>query len=143
MHSIETLTIEQIDAMMTGLRSRRKVLKSSGKGNQRKIVTLARRRERLIEKINLLDEQISQLSNGQEVQTQPVATQGRAHRTQVAECLDAILACVQNHAVTKRATIIEKCHLSPANASTYLRQLCQEGRLIRTGEKSAATYSLP
>jgi len=65
------------------------------------------------------------------------------HHADVAACLEAIIACVQRHTTTQRATIVEECGLSPANASIYLRRLCDEGRLVRHGEKSATTYRLP
>jgi predicted transcriptional regulator len=139
------MTLGEIDAAMAQMRARRKALKSSSKVTQRKIITLARRRERLMQQVNALDEQIVQLREGRQAQPLPVPDQQRARRSQaqVTADLDAILACVQRHTVTKRATIIKECHLSPANASAYLRQLCQDGKLIRRGEKSATTYALP
>lgn len=145
MQPIDMLSLEQIDSAMSQLRSRRNALKSTGAVVQRKIATLARRRERLIAQVNVLDEQIDQLSGGQQEQPQPASNQRQTRRSQVqvSQCLDAIVECVKQHTIAKRATIIEKCHLSPVNASTYLRQLCQEGRLQRNGEKSATTYTLP
>ena len=144
MQSIDSLTLEQINAAMSQLRARRNVLKSSNTVAQRKITTLARRRERLITQVNAIDEQIDQLRGGQRDQSQPVSNQRRIRRsqTQVTQCLDAILECVRRHTVTKRATIVDECHLSPVNASAYLRQLCEDGKLIRRGEKSATTYTL-
>jgi len=145
MHSLETLNLEQLDALMADLRTRQKALKSSGKGNQRKIAVLARRRERLFTQINAIDEQIVQLRSDQPINMEPVLAQRQTRRgqTQVSQSLEAILECVKNHIFTKRATIIDECHLSPANASIYLRQLYQEGKLIRIGDKGATTYSLP
>lgn len=145
MQSIDSLTLEQINDVMSQLRTRRNVLKSSNTTTQRKIATLTRRRERLFTQVNALDEQIDQLRGGQSDQPQPASNQRQTRRNQVqvSQCLDAIVECVKHHTVTKRATIIEKCHLSPINASTYLRQLCLEGRLLRSGEKSATTYTLP
>ena len=141
----ENMTIAEIDAAIAQLRVRRKALKSTDKVAQRKILTLARRRERLMQQVNALDEQISELRGGQQVQPLPVPEQqrGRRGQQQVAATLESILACVQRHTVTKRAIIMAECHLSPANASAYLRQLCQDGKLIRQGEKSATTYQLP
>jgi len=145
MLSVETMTLKQIDAMMAELRTRKKALKASSKGNLRKINTLARRRERLFTLINEIDEQIIRLHSDLQDNLQPAAEQRRTRRSQaeVAQCLDSILECVQRHAIITRATIIDKCHLSPITATTYLRQLCQEGKLIRNGDKRATTYSLP
>jgi len=142
MQSLDTLSLEQIDAMMADLRVQRKTLQSSRKASQQKIVTLARRRERLLAQVQAIDEQIEQLGREHSGLVSPAPTQ-RRRRAQVAQCFEAILDCVRRHVVTKRATIMTECHLSPANASIYLRQLCQEGRLLRQGEKSGATYSLP
>lgn len=67
----------------------------------------------------------------------------RRAETMEAKRRDAVLACVARHFVAKRATIATECHLSPTHASRYLKQLCEEGKLIRHGEKSITTYSLP
>jgi hypothetical protein len=147
MPSYDTMTLDEIDAAMAVLRARRKVLKSSGAGAQRKIVTLAHRRERLMQQVHALDAQIATLRGGSEpkpaVVGQTVVAHTRRRQSDVAASLEAIVACVQRHTTTQRATIVEECGLSPANASIYLRRLCQEGRLMRRGEKSATTYMLP
>jgi len=145
MHSLDTLTLEQIDAMMVELRTRRKTLRSSGIANQRKIVTLARRRERLLAQVQTIDAQITQLRRQPEDETPLVRAQYRTRRRRVCveDYIAAILVCVGQHSITKRATIVEECHLTPTNASIYLRQLCREGRLVRQGEKNSATYTLP
>lgn len=147
MPSYHTMTLDEIDAAMAELRTRRKVLKSSGASAQRKIVTLAHRRERLMQQVQALDEQITALRGGSApmpaVVTQTEVAHTRRRQSDVAACLETIIACVQRHTATQRATIVEECSLSPANASIYLRRLCQEGRLIRRGEKSATTYMLP
>lgn len=145
MLNIEAMTLEQIDTALAQLRARRKALKASSTTAQRKILTLARRRERLMQQVDALDRQIAQLSGGQQtsLEYQPVQQRSRRRQTDVAACLEAIVACVQRHTSAQRATIAEECQLSPANASIYLRRLCEEGRLIRQGEKSATTYLLP
>jgi len=145
MPSIDTMTIDQIDTALTQLRARRKALKTSGTTAQRKILTLAGRRERLMQQIDALDQQISQLRGGQQAPSEPLPEQRRSRRCQTAvtACLEAIVACVTRHGTAQRAIIAEECQLSPANASIYLRRLCAEGRLIRQGEKSATTYRLP
>jgi len=142
---IDTMTVNDIDAALAQLRARRKALKSSSTTAQRKIVTLARRRERLMQQVDALDQQIAQLSGGRHAPSESQLDQQRSCRrqTDIAACLEAIIACVQRHTSAQRATIAEECQLSPANASIYLRRLCEEGRLIRQGEKSAATYTLP
>ena len=145
MSTIETMSLEEVDAAMAKLRTRRKMMKTSGALVQRKISTLARHRERLMQQIAVLDEQITQLGVGLPEQTQPAYTQQRPRRRQaeITACLDAIVACVKCYSVTQRATIIKECDLTPANASAYLHQLCIDGRLIRRGEKRATTYTLP
>lgn len=145
MLSIETLTVSEINAKLARLRARRLALTASGNTTERKVATLMRRRERLMHKVGALDEQIAELRGA--LPTVPPAKttthRTRRRRTAVTNCLDEILACVQRHTVTQRATIVEECHLSPPNATVYLRQLCQEGKLIRHGEKRATTYALP
>jgi len=145
MQHINTMTLDQLDTALSHLRARRKALKASSSTAQRKILTLARRRERLMQQVDALDQQITQLRGNQHASSEPVPEQQRSRRrqTDVAACLEAIVACVQRHTSAQRATIAEECQLSPANASIYLRRLCEEGRLIRQGEKSATTYTLP
>jgi predicted transcriptional regulator len=145
MQRIDTMTIDQVDTALAQLRARRKVLKASSTTAQRKILTLARRRERLMQQVDALDQQIAQLSGDRQApsESQPAQQRSRRRQTDVAACLEAIVACVQRHTSAQRATIAEECQLSPANASIYLRRLCEEGRLIRQGEKSATTYMLP
>lgn len=140
-----TMTLDEIDAAMAALRARRKALKASSTTAQRKILTLARRRERLMQQVDSLDQQIAQLRGDQQASAEPQPDQQRSRRRQadVTACLEAIVACVRRHTSAQRGTIAEECRLSPANASIYLRRLCEEGRLVRQGEKSATTYSLP
>jgi len=144
MPTIETMSLEEVDAAIAQLRTRRKALKASSTTAQRKIFTLARRRERLMQQVDVLNQQIAQLHGDQQVPSEPVSEQRRSRRNQtdITASLDAIVACVQRHTIAQRATIAEECQLSPANASIYLRRLCEEGRLVRQGEKSATTYRL-
>lgn len=58
MPTIQDMTLEEIEAAMRELRVRKQALKTTGKVAERKIAVLARRRERLIAKINELDNQI-------------------------------------------------------------------------------------
>lgn len=145
MLEIEAMTLGEIDTALVQLRERRKALKASSTTAQRKILTLARRRERLMQHVDALDQQIAKLRGDQQVSSEPQPDQKRSRRrqTDVTACLEAIVACVERHTSAQRGTIAEECQLSPANASIYLRRLCEEGRLIRQGEKSATTYRLP
>ena len=145
MLEIETIILGEIDATLVQLRERRKALKASSTTAQRKILTLAQRRERLMQQVDALDQQIALLYGSQQASSEPVPEQqsSRRRQTDITACLEAIVACVQRHTSAQRATIAEECELSPANASLYLRRLCEEGRLIRQGEKSATTYMLP
>lgn len=56
---------------------------------------------------------------------------------------EAVLACVASHVVVKRATVAIECHLTPPQASRYLKQLCDDGKLARRGARCIAVYSLP
>jgi len=133
------MSLEELDATIAKLHARRQELKASSKGARRKIATLSRRRERLLDQIHALDVDIAQL-RGETMATPEPSVQ---HRRQSTVVEDAIIECIRSHAAAKRATIIAECHLSPANASVYLRRLCDEGKLVKSGEKSATTYSLP
>jgi len=62
---IDTMTLDQINAALAQLRDRRKALKASSTTAQRKILTLARRRERLMLQVDALDQQIAQMRGGQ------------------------------------------------------------------------------
>jgi len=145
MPNVNTMTLDEIDAAMAELRARRKVLKSSGASAQRKIVTLAHRRERLMQQVHALDAQIATLRGGSAptpaVAAQTEVAHTRRRQTDITACLEAIVGCVQRHTSAQRATIAEECQLSPANASIYLRRLCKEGRLIRLRESSVTMYS--
>ncbi|MHB9106893.1 MAG: hypothetical protein ACYDCO_07545 [Armatimonadota bacterium] len=145
MPNLEAMTLDEINVMMEQLRTRRKALKTSGATAQRKILTLARRRERLMQQVNALDQQIAQLCGGYQAPAEPLSKQrhSRRSRIDVTDCLEAIVACVQRHGSAQRATIAEECQLSPAKASAVLRQLCQAGTLVRHGEKSQTIYSMP
>ena len=145
MISVETMTIEQINAMMGELRTRRTVMKSSVTVYQRQIATLARRREKLLASINAIDDEICELQGNPPDNSQPESDQQRTRRSQaeIQQCLEAILECARSLTVINRAMIIGKFHISPVTATAYLRQLCQEGKLVRSGERRAATYSLP
>lgn len=57
----ELKNIAEIDAEIAKLRNRKKEIKQTGKSALRKISTLGRRRERLVEQLRLLDEKIVEL----------------------------------------------------------------------------------
>ena len=65
-------TIDEIDAKIAELRDLKKVIKRSGKNAIRKVATLRRRRERLLEQIRLVDEQIANLEREASSVTPPV-----------------------------------------------------------------------
>ena len=74
----EITSLEEIDAAMSKLRERRRALKQSGKAVQRKIATLARRRERWMDRIREIDAQIIALR--QDMGTEVVAPKRRGRR---------------------------------------------------------------
>ena len=85
MPTVETMTLDEIDAALVALSARRKVLKATSTVAQRKIITLARRRERLMQQVNALDEQIVQLRGADQSPAPPAAlgpprTAGRRSR---------------------------------------------------------------
>jgi uncharacterized protein YdcH (DUF465 family) len=108
----EKLTVAEIDDAIAQLRARRNALKASKKTSQRKILTLARRRERLMQQVNALDDEIRQLRTGQDAVPAPETPRLRKRKTQVVSSHDAILECVKRHTMTKRATIVEECQSS-------------------------------
>jgi chromosome segregation ATPase len=61
MPTIESMSLEEVNATLAQLRARQRILKKSSKVTERKIGTLARRRERLMQHIHYIDEQILQL----------------------------------------------------------------------------------
>lgn len=58
MSSFEEMSLDEVEAAMSQLRDRRRTLKKSGKATSRKIDTLLRRRERIMERVRQLDEQV-------------------------------------------------------------------------------------
>lgn len=61
MPTIEEMSLEEVEATLAKLRDRRRALKKTGKVAERKIGTLARRRERLLERVREIDNQIEVL----------------------------------------------------------------------------------
>ena len=61
MPTFDTMTLEEVEKTMEQLRSRRRTLKQSGKVTERKIGTLARRREHLMESVRVIDDNITAL----------------------------------------------------------------------------------
>jgi chromosome segregation ATPase len=62
MSSLNTLSIEQIDAQLAELRAMKKQLRQTGKSAERKVNTLRRRRDRLMARVGEIDSQIAALS---------------------------------------------------------------------------------
>jgi hypothetical protein len=61
MPTIDEMNLEQVEETMAKLRERRRSLKQTGKAAERKIGTLARRRERLMAHVAEIDAQIDVL----------------------------------------------------------------------------------
>ena len=59
MPDIPTMTLDDIQQSLVHLRQRKRQLTQTGKAAARKIITLAKRRERLLAKVNILDDQIA------------------------------------------------------------------------------------
>lgn len=58
MDTPDNLTIADIDAQIASLREKKRQLKKTGKAAERKVGTLTRRRERLMERVREVDDQI-------------------------------------------------------------------------------------
>lgn len=67
----EVMTVAQIDAQIAALREKKRLMRKSGKVNERKIGTLARRRQRLIERVQEIDNQIEMLRADVGVSAEP------------------------------------------------------------------------
>jgi len=61
MPAIDEMNLEEVETVLAQLRDRRRELKSTGKAALRKISTLERRRQRFMEKVREIDEQIEAL----------------------------------------------------------------------------------
>ncbi|MHB9134142.1 MAG: hypothetical protein ACYDBB_23985 [Armatimonadota bacterium] len=78
MPTIEEMSLEEVEATLAKLRDRRRTLKRSGKATERKIATLARRRERWLDRVREIDEQIEALRREAGVESAaPVRRRGR------------------------------------------------------------------
>jgi predicted transcriptional regulator len=138
---IDSMSLPEIERALTRLRFRKQAMKATGATTVRKIATLERRRARLLQHVDAIDAAIAELRK--EIAVAPEAQRPRRSRKPVAENLECVLDCVKRHGMASRALIITECGLSAAIASSYLRQLTQNGRLVRQGEKRAAVYQLP
>lgn len=86
MPSIETMTLDELEATMAALRARRKALKATRTQVDRKVAVLTRRKERVLAKVAALDEQILQLRGETRVPitpaTPPARRRGRPPKVQ-------------------------------------------------------------
>jgi len=78
MPTIDEMSLDEVEATLAKLRDRRRTLKRSGKVAERKIGTLARRRERLMDRIRDIDSQIEALRR--EAAVEPVLMPRRRGR---------------------------------------------------------------
>ena len=84
MPSINEMSLDEVEAAMAKLRERRRTLKKSGKTAERKIGTLARRRERLMDRIREIDDQIEALRREAALEA-PAAPKRRGRRPKSAQ----------------------------------------------------------
>jgi chromosome segregation ATPase len=63
MATIEELTLAQIEELEARVRARKQALKRTNKVAERKITTLMRRRERIMDRVREIDAQIDALRN--------------------------------------------------------------------------------
>jgi chromosome segregation ATPase len=79
----ELTTVEEIDATIAQLREKKRALKKVGKSAERKIATLARRRERYMDRVREIEAQIEELRR--EASAAPVVRRrGRRPKSAVA-----------------------------------------------------------
>lgn len=71
MPTIDEMNLEEVEAVMAKLRERRRALKKSSKVAERKIGTLTRRRERLMDRVREIDEQIENLRREANMEVSP------------------------------------------------------------------------
>jgi len=71
MPTIEEMNLEEVEAVMAKLRDRRRTLKKTGKVAERKIGTLTRRRERLMERVREVEAQIENLRHEASLEAPP------------------------------------------------------------------------
>ena len=81
---INEMNLDEVDAVMARLRERRRTLKKSGKVAERKILTLTRRRERLMERVGEVEDQIEALRREASLEV-PVAPRRRGRRPKSAQ----------------------------------------------------------
>ena len=84
MPTIDEMNLEEVEAVMAKLRERRRMLKKSGKVTERKIGTLTRRRERLMDRVREIDEQIEELRRDASMEAPP-APRKRGRRPKTAQ----------------------------------------------------------
>ncbi len=78
MTTLEEMSLDELKALAAKVRDRQKELKKSGKASERKIGTLARRRERLMERVREIDQLIEDLRR--DVSAMPVPAPRRRGR---------------------------------------------------------------
>ncbi|HEY3377203.1 MAG TPA: hypothetical protein VGL77_06865 [Armatimonadota bacterium] len=85
MPTIEEMSLDELEATMSQLRERRRLLKKSGKVAERKIATLARRRARLMEQVSELDAQIEAMRHEASLESAPAPRRrGRRPKSAIA-----------------------------------------------------------
>ncbi|MHB0936272.1 MAG: hypothetical protein ACYDCO_01560 [Armatimonadota bacterium] len=84
MPTIDEMNLEEVEAVMAKLRDRRRALKKTGKVAERKIGTLTRRRERLMERVREIDTQIEGLRHDATLEAPP-APRKRGRRPKSAQ----------------------------------------------------------
>jgi len=83
MPTIDEMNLEEVESVMAKLRDRRRTLKKSSKVAERKIGTLTRRRERLMERVREIDTQIDALRQEASAELPPVPRRrGRRPKTE-------------------------------------------------------------
>lgn len=72
MPTIDEMSLEEIEATMARLRDRKRALRKGGKAAERRILTLAKRRERFMDRVREIDSQIEELRREAALETPPV-----------------------------------------------------------------------
>jgi predicted ribosome quality control (RQC) complex YloA/Tae2 family protein len=84
MPTIDEMTLEEIEATMSRLRDRKRALRKTGKAAERRIMTLAKRRERFMDRVREIDQQIEELRREAALETPP-APKRRGRRPKSAQ----------------------------------------------------------
>jgi chromosome segregation ATPase len=84
MPTIDEMSLDEVEATLAKLRARRQVLRKTGKVAERKIVTLERRKQRLMSRVREIDDQIETLRHEATAEQPVIKRRGRRSKAEIA-----------------------------------------------------------